>query len=66
MAKPAVVNFENKIGELRQQINEHDYNYYILAEPIISDEEYDLLVKELEKLEQEWRAPESTRPRPKA
>lgn len=54
MTKLAVGNVENRIEELRQQINEHDYNYYILAEPIISDEEYDLLIKELEKLEQEY------------
>ncbi len=53
MAKLAVINVENRIEELRQQINEHDYNYYVLAEPTVSDEEYDLLVKELEKLEQE-------------
>ncbi|HVO72499.1 MAG TPA: NAD-dependent DNA ligase LigA [Ignavibacteriaceae bacterium] len=53
MSKHAVGNLENTIDKLRQQINEHDYNYYILTQPVISDEEYDLLVKELEKLEQE-------------
>ncbi|HMN23070.1 MAG: NAD-dependent DNA ligase LigA [Ignavibacteriaceae bacterium] len=44
---------EKKIEELRSQIIKHDYNYYILAEPVISDENYDKLVKELEKLETE-------------
>ena len=44
---------EIKIKELRDQINQYDYNYYILAEPSISDEQYDKLVKELEKLETE-------------
>ena len=44
---------EKKIDSLREQIREHDYRYYILAQPIISDEEYDKLVKELEKLESE-------------
>jgi len=53
MATQAVGNAATRIEKLRRQINEHDYNYYILAEPAISDEEYDLLVKELEKLEQE-------------
>ena len=43
-----------KIEELRQQILEHDYLYYILAEPVISDEKYDTLIKELEKLETEY------------
>ncbi len=44
---------KNKINELKEIINQADYNYYVLAEPTISDEEYDLLVKELEKLENE-------------
>ncbi len=44
---------EKKISELRKIINQHDYNYYVLAEPTVSDREYDELYKELEKLEQE-------------
>lgn len=48
-----VESVEKKINELRKKINQHDYRYYVLAEPTISDEEYDKLVKELEKLENE-------------
>jgi DNA ligase (NAD+) len=44
---------EKKINDLREEINKHNYRYYILAEPSISDEQYDKLVKELEKLESE-------------
>ena len=44
---------EKKIESLREQIRAHDYKYYILAQPSISDEEYDRLLKELEKLEAE-------------
>lgn len=44
---------EKKIEELREKIREHDYKYYVLYEPAISDKEYDKLVKELEKLEEE-------------
>ena len=44
---------EKKIEELRHQISEHDYSYYVLAEPTVSDKQYDDLVKELEKLEAE-------------
>ncbi|GBD87017.1 DNA ligase [bacterium BMS3Abin03] len=44
---------EKKIESLREQIREHDYKYYVLTEPTISDEEYDKLVKDLEKLEAE-------------
>ena len=42
---------EKKIEELRKEIREHDYKYYVLTEPSVSDEYYDKLVKELEKLE---------------
>ncbi len=45
--------FEKRIEELRDKIREHDYKYYVLFEPTISDKEYDKLVKELEKLEEE-------------
>ena len=47
------LSVEKKIEELRNQIIKHDYNYYVLAEPVISDESYDKLYKELEKLESE-------------
>jgi len=44
---------EKIITELRQKINEHNYNYYVLNQPTISDYDFDLLLKELEKLETE-------------
>jgi DNA ligase (NAD+) len=40
-----------RIEYLRKTIKEHDYLYYVLSQPTISDEEYDALVKELETLE---------------
>lgn len=43
-----------RILELRSVLNEHNYRYYILSQPIISDIEFDKLLKELEKLEQEY------------
>ena len=36
---------------LRNRINEHNYRYYVLHAPVISDREYDLLVGELQELE---------------
>ena len=42
-----------RIEELRELIREHDYNYYILAQPVISDYEFDQLLNELIKLEKE-------------
>jgi DNA ligase (NAD+) len=47
------VNIKKKIEELREIIREHDYRYYVLTEPSISDYEYDKLLKELERLEAE-------------
>ena len=44
---------EKRISELRAQIRDYDYSYYVLAESKISDLKYDLLYKELQKLEEE-------------
>jgi DNA ligase (NAD+) len=43
-----------RIELLRQEINKHNYKYYVLNQPVISDLEYDLLIKELEKLEHDF------------
>ena len=40
-----------KIISLRQQINDHNYRYYVLDDPVISDGEYDQLFRKLELLE---------------
>jgi DNA ligase (NAD+) len=47
------MNIEERIKQLIKEINDHDYNYYVLAQPLISDYDYDQLIKELQKLEQE-------------
>lgn len=49
----AATNVQEKIEELRELIREHDYNYYVVNDPVISDHEYDMLMKELEALETE-------------
>lgn len=41
----------NRIEKLRKEIHEHDYRYYVLAEPSISDAAYDSLMRELVELE---------------
>ena len=41
----------NRAKELRELIEQHNYNYYILDAPSISDGEYDELFKELVDLE---------------
>jgi hypothetical protein len=42
-----------RIQELREQIRRHDYYYYVLNAPRISDAAYDRLLRELEELEQQ-------------
>lgn len=44
---------DKRIAELREEIRRHDYAYYVLAEPVISDREYDALFAELKRLEAE-------------
>jgi DNA ligase (NAD+) len=36
---------------LRQKINQHNYRYYVLDDPLISDAQYDKLLRELQKIE---------------
>lgn len=50
----------HRIAELIREIQEHDYRYYVLAQPIISDSEYDRLVRELKALEEAF--PDLRRP----
>jgi len=43
-----------EVERLRAAIRRHDYLYYVLAEPQISDREYDRLLERLKKLEQQY------------
>ena len=49
-----MTNKKDSISELRKQINNHNYQYYILDNPIISDYEYDNLMRELQDLEKKY------------
>ena len=44
-------NIESRILELREQLHSHNHLYYNTASPVISDREFDELMKELEDLE---------------
>ena len=53
---------KKKIGELSREIENHNYNYYILSQPQISDYDFDMLLEELiilEKKYPEFRSPDS-------
>ena len=45
------MDVKTQVEQLRQMLNEHNYHYYVLDAPTISDFEYDKLLRELEDLE---------------
>ena len=47
-------DIKKSIESLREEIRQHDYLYYILSQPKVSDKEYDLLLSKLKKLEDEF------------
>jgi len=51
---------ENRLQELRDQLNLHAFRYYVLDDPLIADAEYDRLFHELLDLEEKF--PELVRP----
>jgi DNA ligase (NAD+) len=57
---PAAI--DKKIEALREKIRHHEYRYYVLDDPEISDAEFDKLINELKKIEAEhpdWITPDS-------
>lgn len=47
------MNVKEKIDYLREQLNYHNYQYYVLDDPKLPDVEYDKMMRELEQLEQD-------------
>ena len=43
-----------RIAALSEALEQHNYNYYILAKPTISDYEFDMMLEELARLEHEF------------
>jgi DNA ligase (NAD+) len=48
---PQVVS---RVHELREQLNYHNYRYYVLDDPVVSDAEFDRLMAELIRLEEAY------------
>ena len=48
-----VMNTEAQIHQLREELREHNYKYYVLDQPTISDFEFDQKLKQLQQLEAE-------------
>ena len=42
---------KEKIESLRKELEQHNYNYYVLNHPVISDIDFDLMMKQLQELE---------------
>src|SRR5262252_1047813 len=51
MAKAAPANIKKEIEELREKLRYHEYRYYVLDDPQISDAAYDRLMERLKELE---------------
>ena len=47
------MDIQNTIQTLRAELNQHNYNYYVLDKPIISDYDFDSKLKQLQDLENE-------------
>jgi DNA ligase (NAD+) len=45
---------EGEVARLREQIDRHNYRYYVLDDPEVSDAEYDRMMRRLEELEREY------------
>ncbi len=49
-----------KIDQLIDELQKHNHSYYVLSTPVISDYDFDIMLKELEQLEKEF--PDLIRP----
>ncbi|MFD2160984.1 NAD-dependent DNA ligase LigA [Paradesertivirga mongoliensis] len=49
----SLFEIKERMDALVKELNQHNYNYYVLAQPTISDYEFDLRLKELEELEKQ-------------
>lgn len=50
----SVVDARTRVAELRKQIHTHNHAYYVLANPTVTDAEYDQMFADLRELERRW------------
>lgn len=48
------MDIQNTIQNLREELNQHNHNYYVLDQPTISDFEFDVKLKQLQDLENQY------------
>ena len=46
-----MTDYQQRIEQLRRELNEHNYRYYVLNQPTIGDQEFDMMMHELQDLE---------------
>jgi DNA ligase (NAD+) len=56
MKDPSEQDLKERVEKLRREIREHQYRYYVLDSPMISDQEYDRMYRDLEELESRYPA----------
>ena len=44
-------DWKSQIIQLRQELEQHNYRYYVLSDPVISDREFDEMMHQLQTLE---------------
>src|SRR3990167_2470576 len=44
----------DRANKLKEELNDHNYRYYALDDPVIPDSEYDRLFKELQRIESQY------------
>lgn len=49
-----LADIQEKIAKLTQELNEYNYQYYVLAHSVVSDYDFDMKLKELEALEAQY------------
>jgi DNA ligase (NAD+) len=45
---------KKRVEKLREEIEYHNYRYYVLDQPEVSDAQYDRMMREVEKLEEQY------------
>ena len=48
------MDIQNTILNLKEELNQHNHNYYVLDQPTISDFEFDVKLKQLQDLESQY------------
>lgn len=48
------LDIQQKITQLSKELEEHNYRYYILSHPVVSDYQFDMMLKELQDLEEKY------------